>query len=159
MVSKEPNIRQKQFTYATSIRWTGEKTGIISSGEKDPIEFTSPPEFKGVPGLWTPEELFVGAVEMCQLLTTMALAKRRNIHLISYDSNASGELKFVDGSYRFTGIVVRPTITVSAPATELDVFDLVREAHGLCLISNSISAYVKVEPTIVQEETEVVTAT
>jgi organic hydroperoxide reductase OsmC/OhrA len=155
--TKDLRVRQKTFRYATAVRWTGDKTGEASSGERPLLKFSSPPEFRGKPGLWTPEDLFVGAVEMCQLLTFMALAKRADIEILSYESNASGTLEFIDGAYRFTEVVVSPSIIVDESVSELDVLDLVKEAHRMCLISNSISTKVRIEPTILQQEPEDVT--
>jgi peroxiredoxin-like protein len=149
--AKDRNGRRKQFTYSTQVSWKGERTGVLSSVDRNPIIVSSPPEFNGMGGIWTPEDLFVGAIEMCQLLTFLALAERTGLRLMSYRSNASGTLELIDGAFRFTEVVVRPHIVVDSPDGEPDILDLVKQAHRLCLISNSVAATVKVEPTIVLE--------
>ena len=55
--------------YKTHIEWTLEKKGILKSEEKPDIDVACPPEFGGHPNIWSPEDLFVGATEVC-LMTT-----------------------------------------------------------------------------------------
>lgn len=150
----QPRVREKQFVYNTSVHWWGEKTGILATDGREALKVSSPPEFKGAPGLWTPEDMFVGALEMCQLLTFLALAKRRNISILSYASTASGNLELVNGGFRFTKVVITPLIGVADPAAEDEVLALVSQAHHHCLISNSVSCVVEVNPAVIIEEPE-----
>ena len=149
-----PRVRQKQFMYNTAVRWTGEKIGVLASDGKTDITVSSPPEFKGTPGLWTPEDMFVGALETCQLLTFLALAKRRNISVLSYSSTASGDLELVDGGFRFTRVVISPVIMVTDPSIEEEVLALVHQAHKNCLVANSVTATVEIRPRVLVEEPE-----
>jgi organic hydroperoxide reductase OsmC/OhrA len=109
----------------------------------------APPEFKGEPGYWTPEELFVASVESCLMLTIVGIAERGNVPIVSYASSADGLLEWRDGSYEFTRIVVRPTITVSHPDAVAALRAVVDRAHRSCLVANSIRSSVLIEPTIV----------
>jgi organic hydroperoxide reductase OsmC/OhrA len=85
---------------------------------------------------------------MCQMLTFLALAQKQQLSLVSYKSSAKGTLEFIDGRYRFTHIIVTSSVVVEKPATEIDVQTLMREAHRRCLISNSITAVVEVNPSV-----------
>jgi organic hydroperoxide reductase OsmC/OhrA len=98
--------------------------------------------------------MFVGALEACQLLTFLALAKRRNISIVSYSSTATGDLELVNGGFRFTKVVISPVIMVSDPAAEEDVLDLAHQAHQHCLVANSSTAEVEVHPKVVIAEPE-----
>lgn len=141
-------VRHKSFEYATTIRWTGERTGAIGSDGKPAVQVASPPEFKGVAGIWTPEDLYVAAIDICQMNTFLAFASRKGIVLKSYESAGKGTLDFVDGGYRFTRVLLTPAIVV-APGTDLAlVASAVKEAHDNCLIGRSITATVEVTPTI-----------
>ena len=51
--------------------------------------FATPPEFRGHDGLWTPEMLFVAAVDGCIMTSLMP---ERNLDLLSYESRAEGRL-------------------------------------------------------------------
>jgi len=55
-------IRPKSYKYATSVLWTGEKKGALTVAGKPPVEVATPPEFKGHEGIWSPEDLYVAAV-------------------------------------------------------------------------------------------------
>lgn len=152
----EPTIQQpikkfKTFTYHTEVEWKSDRQGVVRSEGKSDIDITSPPEFKGIPGVWTPEDMLVGAVEICQMSTFLAFGTRKGIPLKSYKSSAEGLLENVDGKYRFTKIIIKPTIVVEASWTKEQVEELVHTAHDNCLIGNSITAEVTVEPTIVIE--------
>jgi peroxiredoxin-like protein len=150
---EQPKVKHKSFTYTTGLTWIEGKIGTLVSDGKPEFQISSPPEFKGNAGMWTPEDMFVGAVEMCQMLTFLALAQKQQLSLVSYTSTAKGTLEFIDGQYRFTHVIITPTIVVEKPATEFDVQTLMREAHKRCLISNSITAVVEVNPIIMVQET------
>jgi peroxiredoxin-like protein len=143
-----PKPKYKSFTYATGLTWIEGKIGTLVSDGKPALQISSPPEFKGNAGMWTPEDLLVGAVEMCQMLTFLALVQKQQLSLVSYKSSAKGTLEFIDGRYRFTHIIVIPSVVVEQPATEVDVQTLMREAHSRCLISNSITSVVEVNPSV-----------
>ncbi|MGH9425673.1 MAG: OsmC family protein, partial [Terriglobia bacterium] len=65
----QPKVRFKSFTYKTGLKWVEEKSGMLSSSGKPSLKVASPPEFKGEAGVWTPEDLFVASVEICQMTT------------------------------------------------------------------------------------------
>ena len=155
MESGQQKVKHKAFTYSTGLEWKGGKIGCLSSEGRPPVQVSSPPEFKGDPGNWTPEDLFVGTVEMCQMLTFLALVQKHQLRLVSYRSEARGALEFVDGAYRFTRVVVTPTVIIGEPATEAETLNLLNEAHKRCLIANSITASVEVNATVLHQESEV----
>ncbi len=149
MESAEPVVRTKSFTYKTSTTWTEGRSGTIGSEGKPTLKISSPPEFKGERGVWTPEDLFVGSVEVCHMTTFLAFAAQKKIPIVSYKSHANGVLEYIDGDYRFTRIVIFPTITVGHGVVETDVHALLREAEKHCLVANSIASIVEVNPTII----------
>lgn len=146
---QQPVKKYKTFTYHTNIQWTSDRQGMLRADGKPELNISSPPEFKGIPGVWTPEDLFVAAVEICQMSTFLAFGIRKELPLRSYKSAAEGTLEFVDGNYRFTKVVVRPEIVVGNSWTKEQVEQLVHTAHDNCLIGNSITAEVVVEPNII----------
>jgi len=148
---EQSKTRPRSYTYKTSTAWTGARSGVLESNGKPSVKVSSPPEFKGESGVWTPEDLFVASVETCHMATFMSFAARRSIPIKSYKSHSNGVLEFVDGDYRFTRIVIFPTITVSSGASETEVHGILREAQKHCLVTNSIASIVEVNPTIVME--------
>lgn len=148
-MDSQPVKKYKTFTYQTGLTWEAQRHGLLTLEGKPALQIASPPEFSGHPGMWTPEDLFVAAVESCQMTTFLSFAERKGVPLVSYASSAEGTLEFADGSYRFTAVVIRPRIVVGAEWTNEQVAALVDAAHHRCLIGNSITARVTVEPEII----------
>ena len=150
--TEQQKVRHKSFSYVTHLSWTEGRIGLMTSDGKPPVYVSSPPEFKGNAGYWTPEDAFVGSVEMCQMLTFIGIAQKQQVPFISYKSSATGTLEFVDGQYRFTRIVIIPTVVIEGVDVEDAVLAVIREAHKRCLIANSITAVVEVNPNIIVQE-------
>ena len=58
---------------AQKTTWSSARRGMLSAAGKADIIVGSPPEFKGEPGNWSPEELLVGYT--CIMLTFLTLAQ------------------------------------------------------------------------------------
>jgi peroxiredoxin-like protein len=140
--------RPRSFTYRTSIEWLGARNGRFASAGRESLVISSPPEFKGEDGFWTPEHLFVGAVEMCLMLTFASYAEKAKLPVEAYYSEATGTLEMKDGKLRFTKIVVMPTIVVEDPALYPQTLEVLKKAEGDCLVANSITTEVVVEAKI-----------
>lgn len=82
------------------------------------------------------------------MTTFMAFAQRLQLPIVSYTSSAEGILEFVDGGYRFTKVVLKPTIVVGSTDAMEQAKRTLHDAHEGCLIANSINAEVIVEPVI-----------
>ena len=145
----QPKVRFKTFTYKTNVKWEERRSGTLASDGKPALRVASPPEFKGEAGVWTPEDLFVAAVEICQMTTFLAYAERKQLQVISYQSHANGVLEYINGDYRFTRIVLFPTVVIANSASEDEAHRLLDEAHKHCLVANSIESIVEVNPTII----------
>jgi organic hydroperoxide reductase OsmC/OhrA len=140
--------KEKQYTYRTSLRWTGERRGkLASSGETD-LDVATPPEFSGHEGVWWPESLLVGSLESCVMLTFLYFAERADLQLVEYSSEAEGRLSVGGGKMTFTGFTVRAEIVV---ATEDDV-EAARKALGraadACLVTQSLGPDVDVQANV-----------
>ncbi len=146
--TKKPGVRHKSFKYHTAVEWTSGRSGRIEATDKPAIDVSSPPEFRGEAGVWTPEDLFVAAVNTCTMTTFLALAEKAGFETVGYRSDAEGTLEFSDGSFRFTRVVVRPTILVADQNAIFTAMELIEKAHDKCLVANSIRAEVEVEPRI-----------
>jgi organic hydroperoxide reductase OsmC/OhrA len=148
----QPVRKFKTFSYHTGVTWTSDRQGILRSEGKPEITVSSPPEFKGIPNVWTPEDFLVAAAEICTLSTFLAFGVRKGLPLKSYKSSAEGLLENVEGKYRFTKIFIKPEIVVEKSWTKEQVEEIVHQAHDNCLIANSLKAEVIIEPQIKLEE-------
>jgi organic hydroperoxide reductase OsmC/OhrA len=141
------SVRAKSYRYVTSVRWTGEKKGALTSVGKPPIEAATPPEFKGHEGIWSPEDLYVASVNVCIMSTFLAFAGRASLVFTAYESEAEGVLDFVDGRFLFTKIIVRPRIALGSSEDRATAEEILHKAEKNCLVTNSIRTEVTLEPT------------
>jgi len=141
-------VRHKSFNYRTDLEWLGGRVGLLASEGKQSFRVASPPEFKGESGVWTPEDLLVGAVNSCLMVTFAAFAQRLGLPVLAYVAHAEAVLEFKDGSYQITRVVLRPTIEVGDTEAVARAEKALSDAHQNCIISNSIRASVEVQPVV-----------
>ena len=142
-------MAHKSFRYKAKTIWTSERVGVLSGTGKPNIIVGSPPEFKGKPDNWAPEELLVGSVNTCILLTFLTLAQGRGLIPAAYESEADGLLENVDGKYLITEVTIRPRITVKSQADVGPIREAIESVESRCFMSNSIKAKVTVVPDVV----------
>ena len=136
----------KSFRYKNSLMWNGARRGKASAPGKPDIEVGSPPEFRGEPGMWSPEEMLVASLNTCLMLTFISLAGARKLEFVSYESSADGLLENVDGTFRITEVSVEPSLVLKSEADVETARAIMGEVEKHCFISNSISARVKLDP-------------
>jgi peroxiredoxin-like protein len=136
----------KSFRYKNSLGWNGDRRGKISASGKPEVDIGSPPEFKGEPGVWSPEELLVASLNACLMLTFVSMAQSKKLEFVSYESEAEGLLENIDGKYRITKISVNPSLTLkSEPDVEV-ARTIMNKVEENCFISNSITSGVELTP-------------
>ncbi len=136
----------KSFRYKNSLVWNSSRRGKVSAAGKPDMDVGSPPEFKGEPGVWSPEELFVGSLNACLMLTFVAMAQSKRVQFVAYESTAEGLLENVDGKYRITEISVQPSLVLKSQADLEAARTIMSEVEANCFISNSITTKVKLAP-------------
>lgn len=142
------DVRPKIYTYRTSVKWTEQRKGIGSVAGKPDLEVATPPEFKGHEGIWSPEDLFVASANACLMTTFLAMAERAALGFTAFVSDAEGTLELVDGKFRFTKIVLRPRLTLKPGEDAAKARQLLEKAEANCLVSNSMSCTMSLEPTV-----------
>ena len=136
----------KSFRYKANTSWSSGRRGTLAAAGKPNIVVGSPPEFKGERDVWAPEELLVGSLNTCMMLTFLTLAQARGLTPVGYESEAEGLLENVEGKYRITEVTVRPRVVLASDA-ELELARKTMEGvEAHCFISNSISSQVKLIP-------------
>lgn len=146
--------------YAVSLEWTGNR-GTGTSGYKaygrdhtvravgkHDISGSSDRVFFGDVDRWNPEEMLVGALGQCHMLSYLHVASSNGILVVGYTDDASGIMEQTqDGGGHFTSVTLRPVVTIAGgdPARALELH---HEASALCFIANSVNFSVIHEPTI-----------
>ena len=145
----KPTIRQKSFIYKNNVEWIGEKRGVLTAEGKPELRVATPPEFRGHPGIWSPEDLFVASVNTCIMTTFLYYIEKEDILIKSYKSSAEGILEMSGKGLSFTRIEVRPFLSIAEKTDKEKIKKVFEIAEQHCLISNSIKAEVKVIPEII----------
>ncbi|MCG8360651.1 MAG: OsmC family protein [Kiloniellales bacterium] len=148
--------------YATSIVWTGNLGDGTSSYEaygrqheiscvgKPPIQGSSDPAFKGDPSRYNPEDLLVASLSACHMLWYLHLCAKAGVTVVDYRDEAQGQMaEERTGGGRFTNVVLRPVVTITAESDRQKAHELHHPAHANCFIASSVNFPVRCEPKIV----------
>ena len=139
----------KTFQFAVDVRSSGGPLAVASAPGKPTLKVATPPEFKGgIAGVWSPEDLLVGATATCFATTFAAVARRRGVAVETLHVAGLGHLeKRVDGRLGFVAIEL--AVEVEAPGTEPKaVEDAARYAERACLVADALDVPVRVEVTV-----------
>lgn len=143
----------EDHSYEVNLLWNHDRKGTMSSPVlSTKIEVATPPDFpRGMPNIWSPEHLFVAAVNSCLMTTFLAIAENSNLDFIQFKCNATGTVDMLDGKYRVTEIILKPVVTIPASMSKERTARIVEKSKLNCLISNSITTKVEMEVEIVVE--------
>jgi len=158
-------VRIRPHRYRVRLCWTGAAAGPARSYQdysraytleidgKPALAGSADPHFRGDASVHNPEDMLVGALSACHLLSYLAECTRSGITVVSYADDARGEMTLIDGKIRFREVVLAPSVVIGAgddPETALQLHD---RAHAECFIANSVNFRVRHEPTILCAET------
>ena len=135
-------------TYKTNTLWKGGHLGEIACSNGAQMDFSAPVTLYGQPDVITPEDAFVGALNMCFQLMFIWSIEKLKIDLIYYACEAEGFVEeLLDRTSTFKKIVLRPKIEVHK-SREDKVRRALKLAEKYSLIAQSIKAEVVIEPEI-----------
>jgi organic hydroperoxide reductase OsmC/OhrA len=103
------------------------------------MEIGAAAEFGGSGQFLNPEEMFVASINACLMNTFFYFTQKFKIEILSYNSQASGQLEKQSDGFRFTNVEVRAKVQLH----EEKFAEKTQEASGLaekyCLISRSVA--------------------
>jgi organic hydroperoxide reductase OsmC/OhrA len=135
-------------TYKTTTFWKGGHLGEIVCSNGAQMDFSAPVELYGKPDVLTPEDAFVGGVNMCFHLMFIWSIEKLKINLISYECVAEGFVEeLLDRTSTFKKIVLKPKIKVQN-CSDTKVRRALQLAEKYSLIVQSIKSEVLIEPEI-----------
>ena len=151
----------KEHLYQLTLQWTGnngqgtsnytvyDRSYEIEVPGKPIILGSSDPAFRGDQTKYNPEELLIASLSSCHMLWYLHLCADAGIVVISYCDRAIGKMcETKDGSGRFTEVVLKPEITITAESNLEQAKQLDHKAHELCFIANSVNFPVLCQPSI-----------
>lgn len=150
---------EQTHSYRVDGSWMGSRIGAVSPHEIDqPVHFSSPPEFGGEGGHWTPEHMLVAAVASCYLATFSAMARNSKFEFLDLGVTVYGNLAMEPAGWRFSEIVICPRLTLDDDSKRERAERLLQKAERGCLIARSLSATVSLQATVHTTEEPVLVA-
>jgi peroxiredoxin-like protein len=145
--------------YPVVVHWEGGRDGAgtvkpHASGYEMPLSV--PPEFNGPGNGTNPEELLASAIAGCYSITFGIVAANRKLPVVHVTTNAVGEVEQAGASFTYKKMTIRPTILLSADATDDQVKmaeDMAHKADLYCIITNAVRDKVEivVDPTVTRQ--------
>jgi organic hydroperoxide reductase OsmC/OhrA len=112
------------------------------------MDFSAPAALFGQPNVLTPEDAFVGALNMCFALMFIWSVEKMKIDLVSYECVAEGSVEdLLDRTSVFKKMVLKPRIEVHN-CTEDRVKRALKLAEKFSLVAQSIKAELIIKPEI-----------
>ena len=149
----------KHHKYTLQVVWTGDQGSgtsrydaysrdhLVRAANKQAIEASSDPAFRGDATRHNPEELFVASLSSCHMLWYLHLCAVNGIVVTGYADDPIGTMEeSAQGSGRFTDVHLRPQVTIGAGGDVKLAKRLHEEAHKFCFIANSVNFPVRCEP-------------
>jgi peroxiredoxin-like protein len=139
-----------EHLYEVSVNWQADRKGLMSSPVlNDKVEVATPPQFpKGMEGIWSPEHLFVAAINSCLMTTFLSIAENSKLEFVSFDSKAVGKLELVDGKYMMSEVTLMPVVILSDDHNKERAERVLQKSEANCLISNSVKSTIIFKPEI-----------
>ena len=108
-------------------------------GGTNELEIGPAPEFGGKAGIFSAEEMFVGAVNSCLMMTFFYFLRKAHVEVLSYQSDAQGRVEKGKEGFRFTNVEVRAKIKISTPDLAEKIREIGNLAEKYCLVSRSVA--------------------
>jgi peroxiredoxin-like protein len=140
---------EKEHTYRVTAWWTSGRAGLTKSeSAPNAVHFTAPPQFGGMEGRWTPEDLLLSAVASCFTTTFHAVAGYAKFEYTDLEVEVEGTVDKTQTGYGFTRIVIRPRLTISDEQAQTQASDLLEKAKSLCLVARALATAQEFEPRV-----------
>lgn len=123
------------------------RKNLLSTDGKHDIEGSADRTFHGDADRWNPEELLVAALAQCHMLSYLHVAAANGVVVKAYEDDPVGAMQqSPDGGGCFTGVTLRPVVTITDPAQVVLAGSLHEEAAQKCFIAASVNFPVQHEP-------------
>jgi peroxiredoxin-like protein len=137
-------------SYTASAEAQPEGNVSLASGSFPGIQSAAPTEFGGPGDQWSPEDLLVGAIADCFVLSFRAIAAASKFEWIGLSCSVSGTLDKVERAIQFTEFQIQPKLTIPTGADATRAQRLLEKAEQACFITNSLKGTPHLEAEIVE---------
>ena len=143
-----------EHDYEVTVNWHNDRKGLLSSPELNKqIEVATPPQFpKGIEGIWSPEHLFVAAINSCLMTTFLSIAENSKLEFTNFVSKSSGKLVMIEGKYIISEVTLQPKLTILNEKDRERAQRILEKSEAACLISNSIKSKIILKAEVIVAE-------
>jgi organic hydroperoxide reductase OsmC/OhrA len=144
-------IMEHDHFYEVEVVWNEGRTGTLSSPVlTSRIECATPPEFPGgVANIWSPEHLYVAAINSCFMATFLAIASNLKLEVLTFDCKTIAKLSKASGQYQFTEADMFPVVALRYPQEDTEkALRILQTAKKGCLVTNSMKTTITLTPVI-----------
>ena len=148
----------RQHRYRVDVEWTGNRgsgtdvygnysrSHVMRVPSKPELEGSSDPAFRGDATRHNPEDMLVAALSTCHMLSYLHMATIAGVVVTGYRDAAEGTMATAGDGGRFTEVVLRPLVTISAASDVATASAAHEAAHHACFIASSVNFPVRCEP-------------
>jgi peroxiredoxin-like protein len=141
--------------YRVEACWTSGRTGIAKSDTTPTaIHFSPPPEYGGVEGRWTPEDLLLAALTSCFTTTFRAIASSEHFEFTDLEVEAVAMVHKVGSAFHFNAIKICPALKIGHLENCDRALSLLQRAEVSCLISRTLDLPLRFQPQVQVIEAE-----
>ncbi|MHA2086504.1 MAG: OsmC family protein [Candidatus Thorarchaeota archaeon] len=144
-------MSEVSHVYNVKVDWTHDRIGALLIEGKSKVQVATPPEFGGVDGILSPEDLFVAAAASCHMTTFVAFTSKMRFEFKSFSCEGVGTLEKVEKGFEFTKIVLKSTVTVGTEELRSKAERALALTGKYCLITNSMKCEVVHENHVIVE--------
>ena len=133
--------------YRTVAWWSSGRTGLAKSDSApNAIHFSAPPEFGGLEGRWTPEDLLLAALASCFTTTFQAIAGNSKFEYTDLQVEVEGTVRKAESGYAFSEIILRPTLTIHDEERRDRALTLLQKTKAACVVSKALATVPALAP-------------
>ncbi|CAA9324779.1 MAG: OsmC/Ohr family protein [uncultured Nocardioidaceae bacterium] len=150
-----------EHRYGVTVTWTGntgegtstyrgyKRAHVVTAEGPPELPGSSDRTFHGDRERWNPEQLLLASLAQCHMLSYLHVCVDVGVVVTEYVDRATGSMRTrADGRGRFTGVVLRPEVTVADHTMVAAAKEAHRRANELCFIANSVAFDVHHEPVV-----------
>lgn len=141
--------------YRVEAWWTSGRTGIAKSDRTlSAIHFSAVPEYEGLEGRWTPEELLLASITGCFTTTFRTIASSLQFEFTDLEVDAVAKVHKVGSAFYFEDIQICPTLKIENFEECDRALVLLERAEDRCLISRALDVPLRFQPQVQVMESE-----
>jgi organic hydroperoxide reductase OsmC/OhrA len=134
---------RKSYLFKNTVLKEGDETAKTVFSGPGELKVGPAPEFSGSPETLNPEEMFVAAINNCLMTTFFYFVRKSNVKVLSYYSDAQGQVEKQADGFRFTNVQIRAEVTLPGQEFAEKVHEFGDLAEKYCLVSRSVDCPVR----------------